>query len=135
MYLRFDRAHRQLQLGSDLLVGVFLEKAQLDQFPVAGRHSFEKRFEPGAALVGDHPLFGRGTSPRRGDALADPVDRNGVVALAAHVVDERVARDRIDPLAEGVAAVVSLHVQVNLDESLLQQVARVVGPSARPLDV
>ena len=45
VYLRFDRAHRQLQLGSDLLVGVFLEKAQLDQFPVAGRHSFEKRLD------------------------------------------------------------------------------------------
>ncbi len=127
--LGLDRAERQRELRGDLLVGVFVEEAQHDQLPVAGRQPLEVVFDLGALLQVDDALLGRGA--RRDGRSEALVDRK-VLLPAAHEVDERVAGDGVDPLSEGVAGVVAVEVDVDLDEGLLQQVVD-VADAAQPL--
>ena len=74
-------------------------------------------------LHADDALFGRrGRRWRRGEAF---VDRQ-VVLAAPYEVDERIAGDGVNPLPEGIDGTVTMQVDVDLDEGLLQQVVGIV---------
>ena len=129
MYLGFHGPERQRELRRDLLVGVLLEKAHQDQLPVTGREAFEIVLDLRPLLEVDDALLGsRGVRRRGGETL---VDRQ-VVLAAAHEVDERVARNGVDPLPEGVVRTVPVEVDVDFDKGLLQQVVGIVH-TAEPL--
>lgn len=79
VYLRFDRAHRQLQLGSDLIVGVFLEKAQLDQF--AGmRGDILSRSDSSRARLWSVIIRSSGVGPPQDEETRSPIRSIGTVS-------------------------------------------------------
>ena len=124
MDLRLDRAERQRQLDGDLLVGVFVEEAHADQPAVVLGQPGDAKFDLVALLRVDDALFGRGGV--RGGRRKFLVDRQVVLPLA-HVVDEGVAGDGVEPLPKGVFGAVTVEIHVDLDEGLLQQVVGIFG--------
>ena len=129
VYLGFDCPQRQRELRGDLFVGVLLEETHQDQLPVAGCQPVEVLLDLRPLLeVDDALLGGRGA---RGRGIEAVVDRQ-VVLTTAHEVDERVARNGVDPLPERIVGTVTVNVDIDLDEGLLQQVVGVVR-TAQPL--
>ena len=123
MYAGFDGTHRQLQFLGYLFVGVLLDKAQTEQKTVLLGQRLQKMLYLQSLLRVDDTLLGCGGVGRRcGETLV----YRETALTAARKVYKGVASDGIEPLPEGVIAVVGVYIEIYFYKCLLQKVVGII---------
>lgn len=122
--LSLYRTHWHTHLLGNLLVGVVLKKTHREDFAVLFGQTVDVVLYLVALLKADKVLLWRGGA---GYGSRELLVNGNILLSAAFKVDVGVARNGVNPLAEGVLRAVTLQIYIHLDEGLLQQILRILN--------